>query len=50
MKHQGIAMPRFVFRDGKLAPSARRVSVSQKIRQRKSKRIKLKRGKKLPPL
>ena len=48
VKHTGLAIPGYVFRDGKLAPATKKLSVSEKIRRRKSKRTRLARGKRLP--
>lgn len=48
MKRTGIAIPGYVFNDDKLTPKPKRLSVSERIRRNKSKRVSVKRGKPLP--
>jgi hypothetical protein len=48
MKRRGIAIPGYVFKDDKLVPAKKRMSVSERIRRNKSKRVTPKRGKRLP--
>jgi len=48
MKHRGLAISGYALEDGKLVPKPKRMSVSKRIAQRKSKRARPKRGKRLP--
>ncbi len=47
MKLNGLAIPGYALKDGKLVPKPKRQSVSERLWQRKSKRTKPVRGKRL---
>ena len=48
MKRIGLAIPGYVFKDDKLVKSTKRLSVSEQLRRKKSKRIRPVGGKRLP--